>query len=145
MQTFPHHYTVRAEGQPSGSVTTLAEHLPTLEIAAPSQFDGPGDKWSPEDLLVACAADCLILTFRAVANASKLNWEALSCEVTGTLERVDRVVQFTELKIAAELRIDPQENADKASRLLEKAEQNCLVTNSLTAKTQLEITVVGSG
>jgi len=145
MQTFPHHYTVRAEGQPSGSVTTQAEHLPTLEIAAPRQFDGPGDKWSPEDLLVACAADCLILTFRAVANASKLNWEALSCEVTGTLERVDRVVQFTELKIAAELRIDPQENADKASRLLEKAEQNCLVTNSLTAKTQLEITVVGSG
>ena len=116
-----------------------------MKSPPPASSTDQGDKWSPEDLLVACAADCLILTFRAVANASKLNWEALSCEVTGTLERVDRVVQFTELKIAAELRIDAQENADKASRLLEKAEQNCLVTNSLTAKTQLEITVVGPG
>ncbi len=138
MQKFPHHYTVRAEGQPSGVVTTQAEDLPTLEVAAPRQFDGPGDKWSPEDMLVACAADCLILTFRAIASASQLKWESLACEVTGTLEMVDRVVQFTELQIRASLALDPQENADKASRVLEKAEKNCLVTNSLMANTHLE-------
>ena len=145
MQNFPHHYTARAEGRSTGSVTTRAEGLETLEVAAPRQFDGPGDKWSPEDLLVACAADCLILTFRAVANASKLKWETLACEVTGTLDMVDRVVQFTELQVHAALTIEPQENADKARRVLEKAEKNCLITNSLTARTQLETSVSLSG
>ncbi|MDE0411866.1 MAG: OsmC family protein [Gammaproteobacteria bacterium] len=145
MQQFPHHYTARAEGQPIGSVATHAEGLDPLEVAAPSQFDGPGDKWSPEDLLVACAADCLILTFRAVANASKLNWETLTCEVTGTLDMVERVVQFTHLQIHAALTIDPQENQDKAKRVLEKAEKNCLITNSLTASTELTTTITISG
>ena len=83
MQKFPHYYTVRAEGQPSGTLTTQAEGLTALDVAAPQQFDGPGDKWSPEDLLVACAADCLILTFRAVANASQLKWRNLTCEARG--------------------------------------------------------------
>ena len=144
MQKFPHYYTVRAEGQPSGTIITQAEGLTALEVAAPQQFDGPGDTWSPEDLLVACAADCLILTFRAVANASQLKWRNLTCEARGTLEMVDRVIRFTELHMTASLEIEPGENADKASRVLEKAEKNCLVTNSLSAQTHLETQVTGA-
>jgi organic hydroperoxide reductase OsmC/OhrA len=32
-----------------------------------TQLGGPGGQWSPETLLVAAAAECFILTFRAVA------------------------------------------------------------------------------
>ena len=59
MQQLPHHYLASAEGWPTGTITTRVDGLETLEVAAPKQFDGPGDKWSPEDMLVACAADCL--------------------------------------------------------------------------------------
>ena len=145
MQKLPHHYRVHAQGQPSGSVVTHSGELTTLEIAAPKEFDGPGDKWSPEELLVASVANCLILTFRAIANASKLEWSDLSCKAKGTLEIVDRKTQFTEIYINASLTINSQEDEGKAVQVLEKAENNCLITNSLTAKTHLDTNVtVGS-
>ena len=141
MQKFPHHYYAQAQGQSSGSIATNSGELTTLDIAAPKEFDGPGDKWSPEELLVASVADCLILTFRAMANASKLEWSDLSCEVKGTLEMVDRKTKFTEIYINASLTINSQEDEGKAVQVLEKAENNCLITNSLTAKTHLNTDV----
>jgi peroxiredoxin-like protein len=145
MQKFPHHYHALAQGKPSGSIATHSGELTTLDIAAPKEFDGPGDKWSPEELLVASVADCLILTFRAIASASKLEWSDLSCEAKGTLEMVDRKTQFTEIHINASLTINSQEDEGKAVQVLEKAENNCLITNSLTAKKHLNTNVtIGS-
>lgn len=141
MQKFPHHYHAQAYGQPTGSLATQSGGLTQLDIAAPKEFDGPGDKWSPEDLLVASVASCLILTFRAVANASKLEWTDLTCEAKGTLELQDRKTQFTEIFINASLTIHSQEDKEKAVQLLEKAENNCLITNSLTSKTHLKTNV----
>ena len=69
MQKFPHHYHAHALGRPTGSLVTQSSEFTKLDIAAPKEFDGPGDKWSPEDLLVASVASCLILTFRAIATA----------------------------------------------------------------------------
>ncbi len=139
MQQLPHHYTVRAEGRPAGTITTRVDGLETLEVAAPKQFDGPGDKWSPEDMLVACAADCLILTFRAIATASKLDWVSLTCDAKGTLDSVERVTRFTDLHLTATLEIAPDESPEKAAKLLEKAEQVCLVTNSLSSRIHLSV------
>ena len=141
MQKFPHHYHAQAHGQPTGTLATKAGDLSTLNIAAPKEFDGPGDKWSPEDLLVASVASCLILTFRAVANASKLEWSDIKCEAKGTLELQDRKTQFTEIFINASLTINSSEDEEKAVQLLEKAENNCLITNSLTSKTHLQTNV----
>ncbi len=141
MQQFPHHYHAKAHGQPTGIVATHSGELIQLDVAAPKEFDGPGDKWSPEELLVACVANCFILTFRAIANASKLQWSELTCEAKGILDRVDRKAQFTEMFINVSLVTNSQEDEEKVVRLLEKAESNCLITNSLTAKTHLETNV----
>ena len=142
MQKFPHLYTAQAVGQPSGTITTNSGQLDSLAIAAPKEFDGPGDQWSPEDLLVASVASCLILTFRAIATASKLEWIKLTCEAQGTLDRVDKVTKFTEIQINASLRINSQSENEKALNLLEKAEQNCLITNSLTTQVHLNANVI---
>ena len=94
MQDYPHHYHVHAEAQPEGSVNLASEKLPPLASAPPLEFGGPGDQWSPETLLVASVADCFILSFRAIARASKFEWKSLSCEVVGTLERIEKKNQI---------------------------------------------------
>ena len=142
MQKFPHHYHAQALGGPIGSLDIQSDGLTQLEIAAPKEFDGPGDRWSPEDLLVASVASCLILTFRAIAAASKLEWSELSCAVEGVLEMVDRKTQFTEIHINASLKIKSQENEEKARQIIEKAEKNCLITNSLTSEKHLKTNVI---
>jgi organic hydroperoxide reductase OsmC/OhrA len=141
MEPFPHQYGVVAAGSPEGEVEVRSARLPVLGTAAPSEFGGPGDRWSPETLLVASVADCYILTFRGVARASGLAWTALQCDVRGTLDRIDRVPQFTTFTIRARLVVPDGVSEDTARRALEKSERGCLITNSLKANVQLEATV----
>jgi organic hydroperoxide reductase OsmC/OhrA len=145
MQKFPHHYTVAAAGAVDGDVELTAERLPRLRSASPAQFGGPGDRWSPETFLVGAVADCFSLTFRAVARASKLPWMSLHCDVTGTLDRIDRVTQFTCFDVHARLVVPAGTDPDQARRALENAEHNCLISNSLKAEVHLdpEVDVAG--
>jgi organic hydroperoxide reductase OsmC/OhrA len=83
-------------------------------------------------------ADCFILTFRAVARASKLSWTSLDCEVTGTLDRVNRVPQFTQFDLRAHLIIPHREDADRAQHALEKAERTCLISSSFAGSVRLQ-------
>jgi organic hydroperoxide reductase OsmC/OhrA len=72
---------------------------------------------------VASIADCFVLTFQAIATFSKLQWLSLSCDVSGTVDRVDRVTQFTAFEVRARLVVPPGTDAEQARRLLTKAEQ----------------------
>ena len=141
MQAFPHRYSVAVAADAEGDVTLEGERLPPLHSAPPTEFDGPGDRWSPETLLVAAVADCFVLTFRPIARLSKLPWLSLTCDVVGTVDRVDRVTQFTGFVVRAHLRVPAGANEDQARRLLAKAEETCLVTNSLKTKLHLEAEV----
>jgi organic hydroperoxide reductase OsmC/OhrA len=142
MHPYPHLYATEARAEPSGDVTVSSAGLPTLATAPPAEFDGPGDRWSPETLLVAAVADCFVLSFRAVARASKLDWTALECRVEGTLDRVDGVTRFTEILVRATLRAPAGVDRERAFKLLEKAEHVCLISNSLNARRRLEPDVV---
>ncbi len=103
MQALPHRYRVKGAGRITGDVELTADRLTMLASASPAEFGGPGDRWSPETLLVGAVADCFILTFRAIAKASGWSWISLDCDVTGTLDRVDRVMQFTHFDVTAHL------------------------------------------
>jgi peroxiredoxin-like protein len=134
VDAYPHHYKVQAAAKAEGTVTIASERLPSLLSAPPLQFGGPGDQWSPETLLVAAVADCLILTFRAVARASKLSWLHLDCSAEGVLDRVDGVSRFTEVRLHARLTLPAGGDVERGKHLLEKAEKACLITNSLKAE-----------
>ena len=141
MHDLPHHYAVAASASADGAVVLETDGVAELASQAPVEFGGPGGHWSPESLLVAAVADCFVLSFRAIARASRLDWNALSCDVVGTLDRVERVTQFTGFEISAELEVPAGTDIDKAKRLLDKAEQACLITNSLKAESHLEASV----
>jgi hypothetical protein len=69
--------------------------------AAPAEFGGPGDQWSPESLLAGAIASCFALTFRFVARAQKV-----------------------------------------CRHVLERAEHECLITNSLRCERELLFEIV---
>jgi peroxiredoxin-like protein len=142
MQAYPHRYEVNAAAETEGSVLVRSEGLPTLTTAPPPQFGGAGGQWSPETLLVAAAADCFILTFRAIATASKLPWRRLGCDAEGVLDRSEGVLRFTELHMRARLVVPTGGDTERARRLLEKAEATCLVTNSLALRPTLTAEIV---
>ena len=73
MQQFPHHYSVVAKADTQGDVALEGERLLPIPSAPPTEFGGPGDRWSPETLLVATVADCFVLTFRGIAGVSRFS------------------------------------------------------------------------
>ena len=141
MHDFPHQYGVTATMRPEEAVVLESSGLDNIASAPPKEFGGPGDQWSPETLLVAAVADCFVLSFRAIATASRFEWRQLGCEVTGTLDRPDGVIQFTAFDVRVTLTCAPGTDEAKARKLLEKSERACLITNSLKAGTTLHISL----
>ena len=142
MHPFPHHYRVNAVMRPDGDVPLAAEGVRVIESAPPKEFDGPGNQWSPESLLTASVADCFVLSFRAIATASKFLWTHLEARTEGTLDRVEGKMRFTRFDTHAKLSVPAGTDVERAKKLLEKAELTCLVANSLNSERSLTVEVI---
>ena len=138
MQAYPHHYQVAAASGASGTVRLTSRALPPLESTPPPEFDGPEGYWSPETLLLASVADCYSLSVRAIARASRLEWQDLSVDVEGVLDRVDGVTRFVHLVLRPRLVLAEGQKETLAGTVLEKAERACLISNSLNAVRELQ-------
>jgi organic hydroperoxide reductase OsmC/OhrA len=142
MHPFPHRYHVSIGATPEGPLRLNADGLPELVSLPPPEFDGPGGYWSPETLLLAAVGDCMLLTFRAIAKASRFEWQELSAHVEGVLERIEGNSRFTRIDTRVRLVVPAGADAARARKLLEKAEHGCPISNSLTAERHLECEVV---
>ena len=123
-----------------------APGLPTLDFASPPEFGGPGGTWTPEHAFVTAATSCILLTFVAIAEFSKLAFRSLSASARGKLEKVEgEGLRFTSIDV--ELRVEVGSEADiaRAERLVQKAEASCLVSKSLKTpvRVKAEIRVGG--
>lgn len=142
MQALPHIYNVQVTATAESHLTASSSGLPNLTIDGPAEFDGPGDCWSPETLLMSAVANCFVLSFKAVAKASNFPWKTIHCEAIGKLDKVDRTMKFTQITTHVRLVINDLSTQEKALKLLEKAESICLVSNSLNSQLKLECEIV---
>jgi organic hydroperoxide reductase OsmC/OhrA len=139
---FPHYYSARAHGIPADGVVISTGGVPALQTAPPPEFGGPGNQWSPETLTVAAVADCMILTFKAIAGAARFEYLDVTCDVRGKLDRLDRLTSFTGFDMHVRVTLTAAASPVEARRLVEKAKAHCLITNSLKAPVVLETTVL---
>jgi len=59
----------------------------------------------------------------------------------GRLELVDGKFQFTAITLKPTITLTASTDANKAKELIEKAEANCLISNSMKARVSLEATI----
>ncbi len=126
MKPFPHSYAVTVEAKSETAATISSKDLATLSSAPPTEFDGPGNLWSPETLLVAAAADCFVLTFKAIAATAKLKWTKIHCDGSGVLDRAEGSVHFTKMLLRVRLDVPAGTDKERAQILLKKAEKESL-------------------
>jgi peroxiredoxin-like protein len=142
MKPLPHHYQARLTGGPTGYATMSVAGVPDLRSAPPADFDGPGDAWSPEHLVLAAVQTCFLFTLRAVARASRIEFQALELSAEGTVDRQDGGLRFTEIVLRPRLTLVPGADRDRALRVMEKSEKTCLVSASLATAIRLEPEIV---
>ena len=115
-----------------------------LDVATPPEFPGGVEGvWSPEHLFTASVSSCFLTSFTAVAEYSKFEFEDLKISSSGKMSR-DENGKFvmSEVTIKATLTISDEAKEKKAYRLLEKAEEICLITRSIKAEVKLEPSVI---
>src|SRR5574340_1450390 len=131
-------YDVKLEWTGQRKGTLAGDDLPLLEVAPPPEFSGVPGAWTPEHLLVAATASCLMATFLAIAEISKLQVISYEMSARGRLAKVPQEgYRFTEIRLAPVVGVAAAD-VERARRLLEKAEKNCFVSQSLRATVKLE-------
>ncbi|MEQ8582828.1 MAG: OsmC family protein [Marinoscillum sp.] len=107
-----------------------------IEVATPPDFPkGMPDIWSPEHLYTAAVNSCLMTTFLAVAENSRLEFARFSCKSKGKLEQVEGKFLMTEITLEPRVTIYHEKDRDHTERVLQKSERACLISNSI--KTQV--------
>ncbi len=131
--------SVKWTEQRKGTISCAGK--PDVQVATPPEFKGHENIWSPEDLFVASANVCLMTTFLAVADRAGLAFSSYESTAEGRLEIVEGKFQFTAITIRPSIILKPGGDPARAKELIEKAEHNCLISNSMKAKVTLEATI----
>jgi peroxiredoxin-like protein len=110
-----------------------------IEVATPPEFaNGIAGIWSPEHLLVAAVNSCLMTTFLAIAENSKLNFVDFQSGANGKLEKADGKYMITEITLSPVLTIADERERERAEKILQKAEAACLISNSVKSKVLMQ-------
>ena len=113
--------------------------LPTLQVDAPPEFRGHEGVWTPEHLFVGAINSCFMTTFLAIAENSKLEFVDFDSKATGKLEKQEDVgLMITVVTLRPKLTINNARDEERAFRILQKAEQHCLIANSVKTQIRLE-------
>src|SRR5690349_7908776 len=103
-----------------------APDLPDLIIDAPPEFNGQKGSWTPEHLFVASVNSCFMTTFLAIAENSHFDFVSFRAGAQGKLEkREGQGFAITEITLRPRLVLREARHAERALRILQKAERNC--------------------
>ena len=138
-----HSYEVNLQSNNEWKGILSSPVLPSqIEVATPPDFPkGIAGIWSPEHLFVAAVNSCVMTTFFAVADNSKLEYLSFECNAVGIVEKVDGKYVVTEIILKPKLVIHESQHADRAKRIIEMSEKACLISNSIKSKITLESTI----
>jgi peroxiredoxin-like protein len=113
-----------------------------LDFAVPPEFGGEEGFWTPEHLLLAAVASCYVATFRSMAGKSNVEFQTIDITVEGVIEKAPDGLRFTKIFLRPELLLTREADRERASRLLEKAEQGCLIARSLSGELELHAQIL---
>jgi peroxiredoxin-like protein len=141
LETHDYPVSVRWTGGSQG-VASSSDGLPPLTVAAPPEFGGPEEVWTPEHMFVASIASCFMTTYLAIARLSKLEVVSLEVPAVGTLVRDENGrYRITHAVLSPEVAIAEEGARARAMRIAEKAEKACLITNSVRTEVTMEATI----
>ncbi|MBO3664776.1 OsmC family protein [Microbacterium stercoris] len=102
-----------------------------LVASADAAFRGDSRLPNPEQLLVAAASSCQLLSFLAVAAFAGIDVVAYDDDATGRMPQGDSPMRITEIELRPMIRVRGADAANVAA-LVERAHEECYIANSLS-------------
>lgn len=132
-------YETEVEWTGEKDLKLTSSKLPAIIAGAPPEFKGREENWSPEHLFVASLNSCYALTLLAIAEFSKVPLLSLSSTAKGKLEQLPgNGYQITEIVVKPRVVLASANDLSRMPRILEKAKENCFISNSLKSTIKIE-------
>lgn len=134
-----YYYETEVEWKGDKDLKLAGAKLAAIDAGAPPEFKGREGNWSPEHLFVASLNSCYTLTLLAIAEFSKIALVSLSSTAKGKLEKVQgSTYQVTEIVLKPKVVVASAGDLGRMPRILEKAKENCFVSNSIKSAIKIE-------
>lgn len=113
-----------------------------LDLSGDVAFRGDPSRWNPEQLLVASASSCQLLSFLAVCARARIDVVAYRDDAHGVMPEADPPLRITRIElnpVIALLDTDrPRPTPERLVHLTEVAHRECFIANSL--RTEVSVT-----
>jgi len=152
-----HHY--RADVRWSGSTGTgyevydrdhevtcpPASPRATLALSSDPAFRGNPARLNPEQLLLASAASCQLLSFIAAAARARIDVVAYADDASAVMPEDDPPARITSIMLRPRITVrrdaDGRPSEERVRHLVEVAHRECFIANSLRSEITIETTV----
>jgi organic hydroperoxide reductase OsmC/OhrA len=115
-----------------------------LTLSGDPAFKGEPDLPNPEQLLLAAASSCQLLSFLARAARSRIEVTSYTDEAAAIMPEDDPPTRITQITLRPRITVGPDANLDRVYRLVDKAHEDCYVANTLNAEIRIEASVTAA-
>jgi uncharacterized OsmC-like protein len=128
---------LRYEG---GKVTSLFESHPPIDVDGMSRVVEIPEAWDPPHLLTAAVESCFLITLLSLAEKMKIRIKSYASTAEGVIAAPDgKHSVVSEITIRPTFHLENDEDRPRLKLLVQKAEEYCLVRQSLKTSVKIEI------
>ncbi|BCU52572.1 osmotically inducible protein C [Staphylococcus auricularis] len=124
------------------SVGQLKGDVLEEQVSIPSGLGGKGVGTNPDEMLVAAASTCYIISLAAVLERSGFNDIQITQQSIGRASLDKGKFKMVEITHYLEVKIDEAQLPklkDKLSKLLQLADRNCMISNAIRGNVEVNI------
>jgi len=121
---------------------TMPPAAATVTVSADAAFRGDPSLVNPEELLVAAASSCQLLSFLAVASRARVDVLEYRDDAEGWMPEAERPVRVTRILLRPRITVRGDVTAARLDHLVEVAHRECYIANSLRTEVMVEPTFV---
>lgn len=128
---------LRYEG---GKTVSLFESHPPIDVVGMSKTKDIPEAWSPPHMLLAAVESCFLITLISIAEKMKIGIKSYASTAEGVVASPDgKHSEISEIVLKPTFHLENDEDRPRLKLLAQKAEEYCLVRNSLKTKVKVEI------
>lgn len=113
----------------------------SVALTADSPFSGNGRDPNPEELLLAAASSCQLLSFLAVAARARIDVVGYSDDATAVMPEGSSPMWISEIDLHPVIDVAPGTRLERLPRLVEVAHRECFIAASLRTRMTIHATV----
>ena len=116
-----------------------------LQLSSDPAFRGNERLLNPEQLPLASASSCQLLSFLAIAARSRIDVVTYDDSAEAVMPEDQKPMRITRIVLRPRIVVAAGADLDRVRRLVDKAHDACFIANTLTAEIVIEPTVATEG